>query len=159
MLLVQGLGSYLFSAYADRRAEGSAVLLTMADRVAKITVAGSAAMALIAWPLIPTVGRYLTDGRFDLNVVTVLGWTCYAASCATVLPYGSLAAVQGRQQWVLLIRVLDSLLSLGLVAGLLFGLAVPTEWTPWLLSVGSFFGGLLCRQWLLRPALRPEVAL
>jgi O-antigen/teichoic acid export membrane protein len=157
MLLVQGFGSYLFSSYADRRAEGPAVLLTMADRVARITVLGSAAVALLAWPLIPAVGGLLTGGRFDLSVVAVLGWACYAASCATVLPYGQLAAVQGRQQWVLIIRIADSLLSLGLVAGLLFGFGVSTMWTPWLLSVGSFVGGLLCRQWLLRRAIRTVV--
>lgn len=151
MLLVQGLGSYLFSTYAADRAEGARVLLTRADRAATVMLAGAVIVGGAAWFLLPHLGSLVTGGTFELSSVAILGWACYAASCAAVLPYGSLAAVQGKQQWVLLIRVVDSVLALALVVLVLSGLDVGTQWMPWLLSVGSFVGGALCRQLLLRP--------
>jgi hypothetical protein len=57
---------------------------------------------------------------------------------------------------VLLIRLLDSLLGLSLVVVVLVGLSADTHWMPWLLSIGSFVGGLLCRQLLLRPAAQTQ---
>jgi O-antigen/teichoic acid export membrane protein len=152
MLLVQGFGSYLFSSYAAERAKGPRALLVRADRAALVMLTGSVLIAGLAGLLLPHLGWLLTAGKFELSLIATLGWACYAASCAAVLPYGSLAAVQGKQQWVLLIRLLDSLLGLSLVVVVLMGLSADTHWMPWLLSIGSFVGGLLCRQLLLRPA-------
>jgi O-antigen/teichoic acid export membrane protein len=154
MLLVQGFGSYLFSSYAADRAKGPRALLDRADRAAAIMLAGSAVVGVAAALLLPRLGGMLTAGRFELSLVATLGWACYAASCAAVLPYGSLAAVRGKQQWVLLIRVVDSVLALTLVAVALMAVGVGTHWMPWLLSIGSFVGGLLCRQVLLLPDAR-----
>jgi O-antigen/teichoic acid export membrane protein len=158
MLLVQGFGSYLFSSYAADRSRGPRALLRRADRAAAIMLAGSVVVGVAAAFLLPLLGGLLTAGRFDITLVATLGWACYAASCAAVLPYGSLAAVQGRQQWVLLIRVVDSAVSLGLVVLLLVAADVEPSWMPWMLSLGSFLGGLLCRQLLLRPDARRAVA-
>jgi O-antigen/teichoic acid export membrane protein len=152
MLFVQGVGSYLFSSYAADRAKGPQALLARADRAALVMLIGSVLIAGLAGFLLPHFGWLLTDGRFSISLIATLGWACYAASCAAVLPYGSLAAVQGKQQWVLLIRLADSLLGLALVVVVLMGLSGATHWMPWLLSIGSFVGGLLCRQLLLRPA-------
>ncbi|MPV36582.1 hypothetical protein [Georgenia subflava] len=154
MLLVQGFGSYLFSSYAADRARGPRTLLRRADRAAAIMLAGAVVVGGAAGLLLPHVGPLLTAGKFEIALVAALGWACYAASCAAVLPYGSLAAVQGRQQWVLVIRVADSVLALGLVALVLLGLGADPDLMPWLLSVGSFVGGFLCRQLLLRPGAR-----
>jgi O-antigen/teichoic acid export membrane protein len=154
MLLVQGFGSYLFSSYAADRAQGPRALLGRADRAATIMLAGSAAVGVAAALLLPRLGSVLTADKYQLSLVATLGWACYAASCAAVLPYGSLAAVQGKQHWVLVVRVVDSALALTLVVVALMVVGVGTHWMPWLLSVGSFFGGLLCRQVLLRPDAR-----
>ena len=155
MLLVQGFGSYLFSSYAADRAQGGRILLVRADRAASIMLVGSVLMAVATALLLPHLGWLLTDGEFEISLVAALGWACYAASCAAILPYGSLAAVQGKQQWVLVIRLVDSLLALALVALVVLALGGNPSWTPWLLSAGSFVGGLLCRQLLLRPTTRP----
>jgi hypothetical protein len=53
-------------------------------------------------------------------------------------------------------RVADSLASVTLVAIGVGVLSLPIDWVPWLLSVGSFVGGLLCRQLLLKPLVRRE---
>ncbi|GAA1627043.1 polysaccharide biosynthesis protein [Georgenia ruanii] len=158
MLLVQGFGSYLFSSYAADRAQGARALLARADRAATVMLAGSVAVGVAAALLLPRVGSLLTADRYQLSLVAALGWACYAASCAAVLPYGSLAAVRGKQHWVLLIRVADSALALALVGVVLMAANVGTHWMPWLLSVGSFAGGLLCRQVLLRPDARTGAA-
>ena len=113
---------------------------------------GAVFIAVLAGFLLPLVGDWLTGGTFDLSLIAVLGWSCYAASCAAVLPYGSLAAVRGKQQLVLTIRLADSALSLALVTALILGLGVGTSWVPWILSIGSFVGGLLCRRILMPKA-------
>lgn len=154
MLLVQGVGSYLFSSYAADRGRGTPALLRRADRAAAVMLTGAALAGAATAVLLPHVGRLLTAGRFEIDAWAVLGWACYAASCAAVLPYGSLAAVAGRQQWVLVIRVVDSALGIGLVALALLALGAGPELVPWLLSVGSFVGGVLCRRLLLRPRAR-----
>ncbi len=154
MLLVQGIGSYLFSSYAADRAKGLPLLLRRADRAATVMLVGSVLIGGLAGVLIPQFGWLLTAGDYQLSLVATLGWACYAASCAAVLPYGSLSAVQGQQRWVLLIRLVDSVLSLVLVLVVVMAMGVAPIWTPWLLSIGSFIGGVLCRQVLLRPAAR-----
>lgn len=156
MLLVQGVGSYLFASYAADRRQETGLLLRRADRAATVMLVGAALIASVGVFFIPLAGDLVTAGLYPLSQVAVLGWACYAASCAAVLPYGSLAAVIGKQQWVLGVRVTDSAFSLGLVALLLLAWDVNVVWMPWILSVGSFLGGLLCRQALLRPAVFHE---
>ncbi|GAA1426505.1 hypothetical protein GCM10009616_01240 [Microlunatus lacustris] len=158
MLLVQGFGTYLFSSYAADRAEGPRALLVRADRAAKVMISGSVLVAVAAGLLLPHLDWLFTAGEFELSLIATLGWACYAASCAAVLPYGSLAAVQGKQHWVLLIRVVDSALSLALVASLLGATSLGPQWMPWLLSIGSFVGGLLCRRLVATSADRPGAA-
>jgi len=158
MLLVQGIGSYLFASYAADKEAGLDRLRARADKAAIALLVGAVSVGVLAGLLRPLLADLLTAGAFELSLVAVLGWACYAASCAAVLPYGSLAAVRGRQRWVLVVRLVDSVLSLALVGVALFALGVSTSWVPWLLSVGSFAGGLLCRQLLLKPATLEGVA-
>ncbi|QDB80177.1 hypothetical protein FHE66_01460 [Georgenia sp. 311] len=157
MLLVQGLGSYLFSTYAADRHLGPAALLARADRAAGVMLGGAVVVGAAAALLLPWLGPLVTADRFPVSLLATLGWAVYAASCAAVLPYGSLAAVQGRQQWVLLIRAADAAVGLALVVLVLRAADAGPDWTPWLLSVGSFVGGVLCRRLLLRPG-RPAQA-
>lgn len=154
MLLVQGLGSYLFSSYAADRAAGTAALLRRADRGAVVMLLGALLVGALVAGTLPVTGDLLTDGRYPLTVLAVLGWSSYAASCAAVLPFGSLAAVGGRQRLVLGVRLLDSTASVALVALVVLGLGADADWAPWLLSCGSFAGGWLLRQRVLLPAAR-----
>lgn len=152
MLLVQGLGSYLFATYAADRSLPLAESLHRADHGAAAMLAGAAAVTLAVATALPVAGPLLAPG-YDLSMLAVLGWGTYAASCAAVLPYGSLAAVRGRPAAVLLVRVVDSGVAVAAVAIALLALGAPAEITPWLLAVGSFAGGALCRQVLLVPRL------
>ncbi|MCD4526672.1 hypothetical protein [Nocardioides sp. cx-173] len=158
MLLVQGVGAYLFSSYAVGREEPMSALLRRADRGATLLLGLCAVVAVAATAGAPHLGTVLTAGRFDLATLAVLGWAVYAASCAVVLPYGTLAAVRGDQAKVLGLRVLDSLAGLGATAAALLWLGLPVSVAPWLLSAGSVAAGVVCRQCLLVPrcAERPE---
>lgn len=149
MLLVQGLGSYLFSTYAAGHDKPTALLLRRADRAAAVMLGGALAVSVIAALSASAFGTVITGGGYDLSTIAVLGWGVYAASCAAVLPYGSLAAVRGAPGTVLGLRVADSCLGLGVTAVALLALGGTTGVTPWLLSIGSFVGGLLCRQLLV----------
>lgn len=149
MVLVQGVGSYLFASYAADRSRDVLELRRRADRAAGIMLAGAVLAGLGAAALAPVLGGAITADGFALSTFSIIGWTAYTASCAAVLPYGSLAAVRGQQARVLGMRVLDSFLSLCLVAVALHLLGWSPSTTPWLLSIGSFAGGLLCRQVLL----------
>ncbi len=151
MLFVQGVGAYLFSSYAAGRDEPLSLLLRRADRGAAVLLAGCCAIAPMAALAVPLLGSVLTDNRYELDTFAVLGWAVYAASCAVVLPYGSLAAVRGDQAKVFGLRVVDSLLGLTATAIALLWLGVPTAAAPWLLSAGSVAAGIICRQRLLVP--------
>lgn len=151
MLLVQGVGAYLFSSYAADRDQPMSQLLRRADGGAMALLAACAVLAPVAALAVPVLGPVLTDGDYDLAMLSVLGWAVYAASCAVVLPYGSLAAVRGDQAKVLGLRVIDSLMGLGAVAIALLVLGLPTGAAPWLLSAGSIAAGVICRQRLLVP--------
>lgn len=149
MLLVQGLGSYLFASYAADRDLGVAQLRGRADRAAAAMVGGAVVVGAAAAVSVPVLGHLLSAGAFEVSPLAALGWACYAASCAAVMPYGSLAAVRGRQLAVLVVRLVDAAVSLLLVAFFLLVVGVDPALVPWLLSVGSFVGGVLCRQVLL----------
>jgi O-antigen/teichoic acid export membrane protein len=149
MLLVQGLGSYLFASYAADRGVGIARLRGRADRAALAMVGGAVVVGAGAVLVLPVLGPVLSAGEFRVSPLAALGWACYAASCAAVMPYGSLAAVRGRQLAVLVVRLVDAAVSLLLVAVFLLVVGVDPALAPWLLSVGSFLGGVLCRQVLL----------
>jgi O-antigen/teichoic acid export membrane protein len=151
MLLVQGVASYLFASYAADRDQPVPVLLRRADRAAVTMLAGCSLMAVAAAVTAPLLGPILTGGRFDLSVLAVLGWGAYAASCAAVLPYGSLAAVRGAPARVLALRVVDSTVAVLATALAVLAMGMPFSWVPWVLSAGSFLGGYLCRTLLLTP--------
>jgi O-antigen/teichoic acid export membrane protein len=151
MLFVQGVGAYLFSSYAAGRDEPLSFLLRRADRGAAVLLAGCCAMAPLAALAVPILGSVLTDGDYELDTIAVLGWAVYAASCAVVLPYGSLAAVRGDQAKVLGLRIVDSLLGLAATAIALLWLGLPAAVAPWLLSAGSIAAGVIVRQRLLAP--------
>ncbi len=154
MLVVQGAGSYLLASYARESDAPLRQLLRRADRTSATLLASSLLIGLVAALLAPTLGPVITDSQFDLPLPSVVGWAVYSASIAAVMPYASLAAVRGVQTRVVTLRMLDSMLSLLLLLVGLLVLDIPGSWAPWLISVGSFVGGVLCRTYVLVPLRR-----
>lgn len=152
LLLVSGLSSYLFASYAkDRDAEHR---LRRADRTVLALVALTVGIGVVAMALLPVVGASLFSAKPD--PIAVLGWLLYSVSIAAVTPYGSLAAVGGRQVVVFAVRASDTALSLAaVVVGLALGL--PPAWAPSLLVIGSLAGGLVLRRIAAASVRRPPV--
>ena len=101
--------------------------------------------------LLPIFGKVVTGGRFPITLLAVFGWVIYAATAAVLMPYGSLAAVTGMHVRVFAFRVLESLISLGAVAFVLFVLSASASWVPWAMSLGTIVLGLIIRQYVLIP--------
>jgi O-antigen/teichoic acid export membrane protein len=158
MLVVQGVASYLFASYAAAQDQPLAQLLGRADRGATTMLATCTLLAVGAALAVPWLGPAVTGDSFALSVTAVLGWGVYAASCAAVQPYGSLAAVRGAPAKVLLLRVLDSSAALAVTALAVLVWGMPFVWVPWVLAGGSFIGGYLCRRLLLVPRVSQPIA-
>ncbi len=137
MLAVNGASSYLFARFARTKDESTSKLLRQADVGVAVLAAVSLALGVLAAVAAPTLGSSIVGEEFDLDRWGVLGWSVYAAATAAATPYGVLAAVRGRQGATLLVRVVDSVLSLVGVA-----VVVTVATTPWSTSAIPYVMGL-----------------
>jgi O-antigen/teichoic acid export membrane protein len=151
LLIIGGLTSYLFVGYARDGASPLRSRLRRADRavaglLAVTVVLGAIALLLLGWAGPALFGT-------ELDALAVAGWLLYAASVAAVTPYGSLAAVIGRQSTVFAIRAGDTALSAVAVVVAL-GLGAEPRLMPMLLAAGSVLGGIAIRALVLAPLQR-----
>jgi hypothetical protein len=158
LLVVQGLGSYLFSSYAQTKNRRWAPLVRRADRSSLVMMTMTMVIGAIGTLLVPVFGHLITGPTFHMLPVAVFGWAVYAASSAAVMPYASLAAVRGRQRLVVLLRTADSVATLGLLAFCMFQLDASASAAPYLLAVGSFVDAVVIRWFILRRYVREEAA-
>jgi O-antigen/teichoic acid export membrane protein len=158
LLIVSGLSSYLFAAFAKQQGRSLHHRLRRADRAVAALVGVTVAIGVAAVLLLPVAGPLLFKRGPDSTAV--LGWLAYTASVAAVTPYGALAALGGRQAVVFGIRVSDTVLSLVAVM-IALALGMDPAWSAAVLSVGSLAGGLVIRFGLVprlerTPALEPQ---
>lgn len=154
MLLVNGIGGYLFASYAKDRSVPLTALIRKADLGAALLVLLTLTLGAFAVILLPLAGPLVTDGEFKLNGLAVYGWSVYAASSAILMPYASLAAVRGRHVIALGVRLTEAVCSLTVlsVSLLIFNLSI---WiAPYAVSTGAIVCGLVVRQWILVPQAR-----
>ncbi len=147
LLLIGGLSSFLFVAFARDRDGPLAPRRRRADRAVLVLLSATGVMSLVGLALLPWAGPLLFGVQPD--VVSVLGWLAYAASVAAVTPYGSLAATRGRQARVFAIRASDTVAGLAGVAVLLVAGGPPAV-APLVLAATSLAGGLGIRFLVLR---------
>lgn len=152
LLMVQGIGTYLFASYANRRKATTAQLVRSADRALIVLGVVTLAMGVIGTAALPWLDWLMTGGKFEISGLAVFGWAVYATSAAGVTPYQNLAAVRGRQLIVTFLRCIDATISLALV-GLALACGTSAVWTPYILAFGSFIGGVLVRRFALKPIL------
>jgi O-antigen/teichoic acid export membrane protein len=154
MLVIGGLSSYLFVGYARDRDVAVGVRLRRADRAVGWLLAITVALGIVALLLLGWAGPLLFGTPLD--AIAVAGWLAYAASVAAVTPYGTLAAVVGKQSLVFGIRAGDTLVAAAtLIVALWAG--VEPRLLPLLLAVVSVLGGLAIR-FLVLARRQPEPA-
>lgn len=151
LLSVQGLGSYLLSTYVRDKAFGLTPLVRRARRWAFALMGG----ALVAGGLIvlvaPLVAPYLTGPNVALDRLALAGWVTYVVASGSLQPFASLAAALGRPAQLLRCRLVDAAVVVVALAALLGYLSISASWTPFVLAAGLFLGGVLVRQFALKP--------
>ncbi len=156
MLIVNGVGSFLFASYAARRSSTLRQLIPLADRGTVMLVGLSMGLGVVSLALLPTFGDVITDGKFDLDPIAVFGWCAYAAASAVLMPYGSLAAVRGRHAAMMGLRVLEAIVSLTSLLLVLRVIGADVSFAPYAMALGSLAMGLVARQLILVPTAREE---
>lgn len=151
LLSVQGLGSYLLSTYVRDKGLGLAPLVRRAWRSSLALVAGALVAGALIVVLAPLVAPYLTGPGVVLDRVALAGWVTYVAASGSLQPFASLAAARGRPAQVLRCRVVDAAFVVIAVAVLLGHLGLAASWTPFVLATGLVLGGVLVRQFALKP--------
>ena len=155
-LIVNGAGGFLFASYANRRTSSLRQLIPFADRATILLVGLSLGLGVLSLVLMPWLGPIITNDKFDLNAVAVFGWSVYAAATAVIMPYGSLAAVRGRQAAVMGTRVVEAVVSLVSLVLVLGVVGAEVWWAPYAMAVGSLAMGLVIRQMILVPTAAEE---
>ncbi|KSU67674.1 hypothetical protein [Arthrobacter sp. NIO-1057] len=145
MLLVNGTCAYLFSSLARDRDVGVWRQLKNTDSVVLKLLLATAGCAAIGLVLLPWGGPLLTG--ILPSGLAVTGWLAYACAVAASTPYGLLATVHENARPVFVIRFMDSVLSVALIA-LVLVFTSDYRLVPWAAAAGALTGGLIMRWWL-----------
>jgi hypothetical protein len=153
LLSVQGLGSYLLSTYVRDKGLALPVLTRRAWRASLGMVAGALIIGAVIVGVAPLVSGVVSGPNVPLDLLAVAGWVLYVAASGSLQPFASLAAARGRPSHVLRCRLVDAILVVTLIP-LLLGLGLSVSWTPFILAAGLVLGGILVRQFALKPLFK-----
>lgn len=151
LLVVQGLGSYMFASFSQSRDEHLRSLLSRADRISRRMCATAQGLGIAGALLIPWFGPLITAGKFDISAWDVLAWSAFAAATAANAPYGTLAAVRGYQAIVLKVTVAIAVLVVSVIVVCVL-MEVPVAFLPLVLALGLLGQAAIVRQRVLVPA-------
>jgi O-antigen/teichoic acid export membrane protein len=150
LLSVQGLGSYLLSTYVRDKDYALAVLNRRAWRASLGMVIGALVSGAVIVGVAPIVTAAVSGPDIPLDRLAVAGWVLYVAASGTLQPFASLAAARGRPSQILRCRLVDAIFVVTVIP-LLPGRGVSVSWTPFILAGGLVLGGILVRQFALKP--------
>ena len=150
LLSVQGFGSYLLSTYARDKSFALPVLIRRAWRAGLGMVAGALVIGAVIVAVAPLVSGLISGPHVALDRLAVTGWVLYVAALASLQPFASLAAARGRPSQVLRCRIVDAIVVIVLIP-LLLSRGLSVSWTPFILAAGLVLGGILVRQFALKP--------
>jgi O-antigen/teichoic acid export membrane protein len=154
LLIVNGIGGYLFATYAAKKREPAAALVRHADIGALTLFVSVLLVGAIAATLLPWAGGIVTGAKFSIDGLAVFGWVLYAAAAGVLMPYGTLAAVTGMHVRVFVLRVFETAVSLTAVAVVVFPLHASPSWVPATMALGTVALGVVIRQRVLLPQAR-----
>ena len=92
MLVVLGLGGFLFARHAIAKAQPMHTAARSADREALAMMLFTVVFSICAVSALPLIGPLVTG--HNVSALTVVGWLVYTLSFAAAMPYAALAAVQ-----------------------------------------------------------------
>ena len=158
LLIVNGIGGFLFATYAAKKEQPLRALIRHADvgglgMFAAVVAAGSVAVVLLPW-----AGDIVTGGQFPISTLAVVGWVVYSATAGFLMPYGSLAAVTGMHVRVFTLRLVESAVSLGAVAVVVWVFHASPSWAPAAMATGPALLAVVIRQNVLVPLARARAS-
>jgi len=154
LLIVNGIGGFLFATYAAKRHLPLIRLIHHADKGAAAMFGAVLLSGAVALAFLPFAGKLVTGSRFSIDAVAVYGWVVYSASAGLLMPYGSLAAVTGMHVKVFMLRLLESVISLAAVIAVVFVFRVSSSWVPLAMTLGPVVLAVIIRQYMLMPQAR-----
>lgn len=150
LLAVQGLGSYLLSTWVRDKELPLSTLVRRAWHAALAMIGAAVLVGAAVTVFVSSLATLVTGPGVTVDRITVIGWVLYVAASASCQPFASLAAARGKPAHVLRCRLVDALFALSLLFVLL-STGVSPAWTPFVLAGGLFLGGVLVRQFALKP--------
>ena len=158
LLIVNGIGGFLFATYAAKKEQPLRRLIRHADvgalgMFAAVVLAGTVAAVLLPW-----AGDIVTGGQFPISALAVLGWVVYSATAGFLMPYGSLAAVTGMHVRVFTLRLVESAVSLAAVAVVVSVIHASPSWAPAAMATGPALLAVVIRQNVLVPQARARAS-
>lgn len=152
LVLVTGVGSFLLPHYVAGSHLPARRNLRVADRAAVLLCAAASAVGILAVLLAPYLSPVVAGADVRVPVLAVAGWSVYAAGCAILLPYAQLAAVYRRQRQALMLRAIEAV-SLLLVLAVSFLLPRWVSLAPAMLAIGPCLTAAVLRHRVLVPLL------
>lgn len=134
MLLVSGAASYFLASYSARPEASTAALRRRADVGAAALGAALLAFGVVVVVLLPVAGGLVSGNEFDLEAAAVGGWVAYAAGCALIMPYASLASVRGAHARMVGMRLIEAVASL-VAVGAVLALDISAAWVPLAIAI------------------------
>ena len=144
LLVVNGFGSYLLSTFAADRHRDARSAVRRADRAGLFLTAVTLGLTALAM-VVCVVQPGLVSPTVPVSPVAVASWGLFTGAVAVSQPYGALVAVRGGQARVLVVRALDTCISLAAVGVGLGTSVLSADLAPAALAVGPLLGALLLR--------------
>ncbi|GAA4106667.1 hypothetical protein [Actinomadura miaoliensis] len=150
LTFVNGAGWFLLGDFAKAEREGRPMRARQAVRACALMAGIALVMSLAGILLADWLGPVVTGGSFDVDGLAAVGWGVYAVCFACTLPLASLATARKRSRTVFVIRGVESLVGLLVLAVLLAVDAGAASIAPFCLGAGGLVSAALLWRMLRR---------
>jgi O-antigen/teichoic acid export membrane protein len=117
--LVAGAGSYLLGGFAKAAREGRPMRTIQSLRACVVLGAVTLVFGVLAIVFVGQLGPLLTDGKFAVSRVALVGWALYAFLFGCTMPLASLAITRRESRFVFIVRGVESVIGLLVLTGCL----------------------------------------
>lgn len=143
LTFVNGAGWFLLGDFAKAERDGRPLRARQAVRACGLMAGIALVMSLAGILLVDWLGPVVTGGSFDVDKVALAGWGLYAVCFACTLPLASLATARKRSRSVFVIRGVESLSGLLVLAVLLVADPGHAPAAPYCLGAGGLVSAVM----------------